>query len=119
VGVDFGAIVYAPNFEVWSRPFTCTPLASQPGAPPYPARGKFDTEDHEVPMEDGSIFSDQKPILDIIEAEFPVLPRKGDRIDIPDDAEGPGPGSYVVVDVSSNGVETTLNLRKIDVSKPA
>jgi hypothetical protein len=118
VGVDFGSLVYAPNFEVWGRPVTITPLASQPTAPAYSARGIFDTEDYEVPMEDGTIFSDQKPILDIVEAEFPVLPRKGDRIDIADDAEGPGPGSYVVVDASSNGVETTLNLRKLDVVKP-
>jgi hypothetical protein len=119
MGVDFASLAYQPNFEVFARPVTITPLFSQPGMPAYSARGIFDTEDFEVPMEDGSIFSDQRPILDIIEAEFAILPRKGDQIDIADDAEGPGPGSYVVVDVSSNSIETTLNLRKLGPAKPA
>jgi hypothetical protein len=118
LGLDFSTTVYLPNYEVFARPFTVTPKASQPGEPTYSARGIFDTQEFEVMLEDGTVMGTQRPIMDIIESEFPVLPQKYDIIDIPDDAEGPGRGRYEVIDSSSNGIETTLNLRKMVYVKP-
>jgi hypothetical protein len=112
MSIDFTNIIYEPNFEIWARPITVTPVASQPGQPSYGARGIFDTESTDVLAEDGSIISQQRTILDIIEREFAVIPQQLDQIDIPDAPQGPG-GSYEVTDSSSNGGgETTLTIRK-------
>ena len=69
MGVDFSTLVYLPNFDMFARPITVTPLASQPGMPAYGARGIFDTRPIDVQAEDGSIVSDQQTILDVRDAE--------------------------------------------------
>jgi hypothetical protein len=118
VSINFSTLVYLPNFDIWARPITVTPLASQPAGAAYSARGIFDTEATDVLAEDGSIISQQKTILDIREVEFAVLPQQGDQIDIPDAEQGPG-GSFEVTDSSSNGGgETTLTIRKVVTAVP-
>ena len=44
MGIDYSTLIYLPNFDFWSRAVTFTPLASQPNAGAYNARGIFDTE---------------------------------------------------------------------------
>lgn len=118
MSINFSTLVYLPNYDIWARAITVTPLASQPGQPAYSARGIFDTESTDVLAEDGSIISQQKTILDIREVEFAVLPQQFDRIDIPPAEQGPG-GSFEVTDASSNGGgETTLELRKVVTAAP-
>lgn len=120
MAINFSTLVYLPNYDTFARSITVTPLASQPGVPPYIARGIFDTRPIDVQAEDGSIVSDQQTILDIREAEFTVLPVQLDRIHIPVDADaGPDLGEFEIMGTESNGGgETTLIIRKIVVARP-
>jgi len=120
MAINFSTLVYLPTFDMFARPITITPLASQPGLPAYNARGIFDTRPIDVQAEDGSIVSDQQTILDIREAEFAVLPAQLDRITIPVDADaGPALGDFEIMDTETNGGgETTLVLRKVAAARP-
>jgi hypothetical protein len=122
MAVNFSTLVYLPNFDMFARPITVTPLASQPGMPAYTNRGIYDTRPVDVAGMDGSIISDQQTILDVRDEEFAVVPEQLDRINIPPDADAGniGVGDYEVVDCESNGGgETTLIIRKIMAAKPS
>ena len=113
--------VYLPNWNVWARPVTVTPLVSQPGQPAYGGRGYFDTKEIDILAESGAIVSDAQTYLDILLAEFPVLPMQGDQIDIPFHQGVPG-GTFIVLDLAGSGNAggmITLQLRKIVTNKPA
>jgi hypothetical protein len=121
MALDFSTLVYLPNYDTFARAVTITPLASQPGAPAYAARGIYDTRPVDVQGMDGSIISDQQTILDVREAEFTVVPEQLDRIYIGPDADAGniGVGEYEVVDSETNGGgETTLIIRKVVTAKP-
>ena len=122
MAVNFSTLVYLPNFDMFARPVTITPLASQPGMPAYIARGIYDTRAIDVQAEDGSIISDQQTILDVLDDEFTVVPEQLDRIviDVDVDAGTIGVGEYEVTDTESNGGgETTLIIRRIVTAKPS
>ena len=121
MAVDFSTLVYLPNFDMYARPITVTPMASQPGLPAYTARGIYDTRPIDVQAEDGSIISDQQTILDVRDEEFAIVPEQLDRIHIPADPDaGPDLGEFEVTDTESNGGgETTLIIRKIVTAKPS
>jgi hypothetical protein len=121
MAVDFSTLVYLPNFDMFARPITVTPLASQPGLPAYIARGIYDTRPIDVQAEDGSIISDQQTILDILEVEFAVIPEQLDRIHISaDPAAGRDLGDFEVTNAETNGGgETTLVIRKIVSARPS
>ena len=121
MAVNFSDLVYLPNFDMFARPVTITPMASQPGLPAYTARGIFDTRPIDVQAEDGSIFSDQQTILDVRDEEFSVVPEQLDRIQIPYDPDGgPDLGTFEVTHTESNGGgETTLVIRKVMASRPS
>jgi hypothetical protein len=117
--VDFSQFVYAPNFAVFARPIIVTPVASQPSQPAYGARGIYGTAPVDIVGSDGSIFSDQKTIIDILEAEFPILPVQLDRIEVPAVNGIPAAGLFEVIDADTNGGgETTLTVRKLVTAKP-
>ncbi len=119
MAINFPLSVYKPVYDVFARPVTIFPVASQPGEPPYAARGIFDTRNLDVMAEDGSVVSDQKTILDIREAEFTVLPLQLDRVAIPAAAGIPNLGEFEVTDTDTNGGgETTLTLRKLMEKRP-
>ncbi len=112
-GVNFSLLVYEPNFDFWAVPVVFNPLVSAPGSGTYTLRGIFGTQELNVLAEDNSVYSDQKTILDIREAEFTVIPMQGDHVTISQDCNGVNQGEWVVVDSSTNGGgETTLTLRK-------
>lgn len=121
MALDFSTLVYLPNYDTFARSVTITPLASQPGAPAYVARGIYDTRPVDVAGMDGVITSDQQTILDVREAEFTVVPEQLDRVYIGPDADaGAALGEFEVVDCESNGGgETTLIIRKIMVARPS
>ncbi|HVG51163.1 MAG TPA: hypothetical protein VM867_05975 [Xanthobacteraceae bacterium] len=121
MAVNFSSLVYLPNYDMFARPVTVTPLASQPGAPAYTNRGIYDTRPIDVQAEDGSIISDQQTILDVRDAEFTTVPEQLDRIFIPADVNGgPELGLFEVTDTEANGGgETTLSLRKVVTAKPS
>jgi hypothetical protein len=121
LGINFSTMVYAPNFDLWARPITVTPAASQPGAPAFAARGIWHQDRIDVVLEDGSIFVDQQDSIDVLETEFPILPQQLDRIDILQD--GPGgmqaEGTFEIVSATRNGGgETNLVLRKLVPALP-
>ena len=121
MAINFSTLVYLPNFDMFARPITVTPLASQPGLPAYGARGIYDTRPIDVQAEDGSIVSDQQTILDILEAEFGTLPEQLDRIFIPADPDaGLALGEFEITNTETNGGgEMTLVIRKIVNSRPS
>jgi hypothetical protein len=122
MAVDFSTLVYLPNFDMFARPITVVPLASQPGMPAYTARGIYDTRPIDVQAEDGSIVSDQQTILDVRDVEFGMVPEQLDQISIPYDAASNSPdlGTFEVTNTESNGGgETTLVIRKVMTSRPS
>jgi hypothetical protein len=121
MAVDFSTLVYMPNFDMFARPISVTPLASQPGVPGYTARGIYDTRPIDVQAEDGSIVSEQQTILDVLDAEFGVVPDQLDQIAIPADpaSNSPDLGTFEVMLTESNGGgETTLVIRKLITARP-
>jgi len=122
MALDFSTLVYLPNFDMFARPITVTPLASQPGLPAYSARGIYDTRPIDVQAENGSIISDQQTILDVRDVEFGAVPDQLDRIHIPFDpaSNSRDLGIFEVTNVESNGGgETTLVIRKVVASRPS
>jgi len=113
--------VYLPAFDVFARPITITPVVSQPSGAAYSARGIFSTDELDVMAEAGGIITDHQTILDLRESEFAVLPKQGDLVNIPNDADAVPLhyNDFEVIDVSSNGGgETTLTLRKWETASP-
>jgi hypothetical protein len=112
-GVNFSVMCYLPNFDMFAVPVTFNPLVSAPGSPAYTLRGIFTTETLNVLAENNSIYSDQRTILDIRDAEFTTVPRQGDHATIPLDCNGVDQGEWVIVDTIVNGGgQTTCTLRK-------
>lgn len=114
--LNFSTLVYLPVYDYFARPVIFTPV----GGGSYSARGVFDTDDIDVILEDGSVFSDQKTVLYIREIEFATLPKQFDLVSIPAVDDIPAAGDFVVNDAGSNGGgETKLELRKSVTAKPS
>jgi len=116
--VNVSTLVKLPCQDMFSVPVTFTPIVSQPGQPAYPNRGIFQTGPVDVLLLDGSIFSDQRTILDIRAAEYPVLPMQGDRVTVPFDQNGAPVGEFEITDTSDDGGLITCTLRKYEAAKP-
>ena len=113
MGVNFSLLAYEPGFNLFARPITFYPYASQPGAAGFQARGIWHTDALNVQMEDGSLFSDQLTNMDILESEFTMLSQQNDRIYIGPDGAVPAEGEFEITSTSSNGGgEMNLILRK-------
>jgi hypothetical protein len=113
--INLPQMIYMPCFQLFARPITITPVASQPGASPYNARGIFDTEEVDIETLEGSLYSDTRSILDILQHEFPILPLQDDHISIPFH-EGARGGEFVVSDLNdkgNGGGEVTLRLKRL------
>jgi len=115
MAVNFPELVYEPNYDLFARPVTFSPVVGTA----YDGRGIFNTVALDVMTEDGAILSDQKTILDILETEFNVMPLQRDRVFIPEADGMPELGEYEIIDsVTNGGGETTLTLRKVLPKKP-
>jgi len=118
MAVNFSTMVKLPCQDMFAVPITVTPIVSQPGAPAYANRGIFITGAVDVPMTDGSVYSDQQTILDIRAAEYPVPPMQGDLVNIPLDCNGAPVGDYEIIDTDDDGGLITCSLRKWGTAKP-
>jgi hypothetical protein len=119
MAINFSEVAYLPNYNTFARPVTFYPFVSRASQPAFQGRGIYDTRAIDVVAQDGSILSDQETILDILEAEFSILPLAGDRVDIPAASGIPAEGMFEIIDTDSNGGgETTLTLRKWLPSDP-
>ena len=119
MALDVSNLIYSKTQDIFGRPVVITPLASQPGQPAYSNRGIYTTEPLDVLAEEGAIFSDQRSILDVRDSEYAVIPIQGDQISIPATGTLPAVGVFYVNDQKNNGGgETTLELRRVVVTKP-
>lgn len=115
MAVNFDVLLQPYPFDFFAVPVTFTPLASQPGQPAYAGRGILGTYTDPVDALDGSIFADQRTILDIRESEFAALPQQGDHVTIPRDCNGVPRGEWLIIDASGNGGgQTMLTIRKYE-----
>ena len=118
MAVNLDVLLQDSIFEFWSVPVTFTPLASQPGQGAYQARGILNTYSIDVTALDGSVYADQRTILDIRESEFAVLPQQDDQLTIPLDCNGVPKGSYQIINESSDGGgQTMLTIRKLETAQ--
>jgi hypothetical protein len=119
MAIDYSTQVYEPGYLQFSRPVVFTPVKSQPNVSSFEGRGIFSTMPIDIISQDGSVVSDQKTILDILEKEFSILPIQGDRLSIPAAGALPDMGDFEVQDVDTNGGgESTLTLRRRLTSVP-
>jgi hypothetical protein len=115
MAVNMDVLLQIPTFDFWAIKVTFSPLASQPGQPTYPGRGILNTYSIEVAALDGSIYSEQRTILDIRESEFPTMPQQNDHVIIPRDSNNVPKGEYQIIDaVSNGGGQTMLTIRKYE-----
>lgn len=115
MAVNFDVLLQNPVFDFYAVPVTFTPLKSQPSAPAYQGRGILGTYTEPIEALDGSIFADQRTILDVRESEFAVLPQQDDHCTIPLDSNGIPHGEYQIIDATSNGGgQTMLTIRKYE-----
>lgn len=103
MAVNFSELLYSPVQDTFARRVEITPIASQPGAPAYSARGRFSTKKEDIITPSGAVVNDQMTTLEIRSAEFPVPPIQLDRIQVLDDSDaGPSPGTFEVSDTFNN-----------------
>jgi hypothetical protein len=115
MGINMGALVKLPVIDLFGRPVEVIPLMG--GA--YIARGYFGTNALDEVLEDGSVLTSQQTYLDVLEAEFAVMPRQGDIIDIPADGAVPAAGRFEVVSATTDGGGlTTIVLNRVMASRP-
>jgi hypothetical protein len=105
--IDFDRLCLVPAEQTFGKPIVVTPIKSQPDNPaPYAARGIFSSQPLDVPMQDGSIFSDQQTSLGIRLAEYPIPPVRGDLVEY-------NGTTYWVLDTDEDGQgDCKLQLRK-------
>jgi hypothetical protein len=120
MAVNFSNLLYKPVYDKFARPVIVNPIVSQPDTNSYENRGIFNTGPTDIEMEDGSVYSDARTILDIRMAEWSTLPQQGDQINIPDHEDVAG-GEFEVEDlegVGNAGGEITIILKRRVSSKP-
>jgi hypothetical protein len=118
MAVNFSEALYAPEQDTFGRPIIVNPIASQSGGGSYQGRGIYDSGGINILLDDGSIFSDQRTIIDIRAEEYVVPPQQQDVITIPyDPASGlDALGDFEITNVIDNGGgELTLELKKVVV----
>ena len=117
MAINFSEMVYSHAQNTFGRSATFTPKG---GGTAFTGRGILDTDPIDVQAEDGSVISETRVVFDIRDAEFTVMPKQGDRVDIPADPSGvPAAGPFEIIDTDPNGGgETTLTLRHIVTAKP-
>jgi hypothetical protein len=114
--INWSAALYSLEQDTFGRPvsFTSTAGNSFTGL----KRGIYSSTEMDIALEDGSIITDQRTILDILDIDFPAgqLPVQDDTINIPAEPISglPALGDFQVTDVYHNGGgEWTLQLKKI------
>jgi hypothetical protein len=114
MAVNLDVMLQGAIFDVWAVPVTFLPIASQPAAPSYDKRGILNTYSIDVAAENGSLYSEQRTILDIRDSEFGTLPVQNDHCIIPKDCNNVPKGEYQILTAASDGGgQTMLTIRKV------
>jgi hypothetical protein len=74
--VDFDTLVLKPAMDVFSKSMTVKPIASQPFAPVYTARGVWSKRPVDIATEGGGILSSEERKIGVRLSEFtvPIVP---------------------------------------------
>jgi hypothetical protein len=99
VGLDMGVLVKLPQLDLFGRPISITPN----GGAAYVARGIWHRDNDDFLAEDNSVVTDHKVSVDVLDAEFAVLPRQGDVITIPADGTVPAEGTFTILSAHRDG----------------
>lgn len=108
--------LYGVCQDAFGRPIVINPVASQPGAPSYPARGIYNSGLQNYVLEDASIMAEQQTIIDVEVDETLVPPAQDDIITIPAEPISglEALGDFQVTSATHNGAgEFTLQLKKV------
>lgn len=118
--IDFDKLVLGPAMDVFARPISVNPLASQPGQPAYalqrdgvsPLRGVFERKNIDIALEEG-IMSSAVLSLGIRLSEYLVSPKPGDKLTIPACQSLPALGVFTVDDTDEDSEGgSTLTLKR-------
>ncbi len=121
--IDFDALVLLPAMTTFAGPVTITPVKSQPGAAPYPARGSFASKPIEIALEGSDDYHRaQQLTLGIRLSEFaaqPAPPKQGDTMartaGVPLSSGTLPDGTFEIYDVELDGQGgAVLTLRKVN-----
>ena len=116
MGLDFGDLVKSVAMDAFARPITVTPA----GGAAYLSRGIWHKDANEFFAEDGSIVIDNKVSVDILNSEFPVIPKQGDAIAIPADGTVPAEETHTILSSHDDGGGmTNLVLEQFITTGPA
>lgn len=101
--IDFSTIVLGPCMEVFARPITVHPIASQPGQPSYGARGIWQSRPVDVQLVESGVLSSQNHSLGVRLAEFAEPVVQGDNVLIEAHLSLPRIGLCKVEDTDDDG----------------
>ena len=113
--INWSSDLYLIEQETFSRPVSFISTAGYNG----PGRGIYNSDLETVTLEDGSTIDDQHTILDILAADYPILPAQNDMVTIPAEPISglEALGNFQIVTVWHNGGgEVSLRLRRIQIS---
>lgn len=121
--MDFGAMVLKPNMDVWAINLVVTPIASQPNAPPYPARGIWREKPTLTTLGGDMLWSSTEPTLGISLTDtnangtpmWAVPPMKDDQVQIlpGQPVDRIGSGYFTIIDPIPDG-QTGMSLKVKD-----
>jgi hypothetical protein len=100
MGLDMSMLVKLPQMDMFARPITVTPAGAGVA---YDSRGIWHKNDDDFFAEDGSVVTDHKTSIDVLDAEFAVVPRQGDLVTIPADGSVPAEGTFTILSAHSDG----------------
>ena len=107
--IDFDALLGGPVYGTFARPILVTPLASQPGAPAYTARGIFRVEHIDIETENG-IYSGKAYTLDVHLPEFAIPPDSKDQVSLPACLSMPALGPFWIDNTFDDSVGISRKL---------
>lgn len=112
--MDFAALVLGPAMAVFGQPIMLTPTKSQPGVAAYAVRGIYASKPVEIQNPDTDMFHRGfQSQLGIRLAEYPIAPKQGDQIVMPQ-------GAFEISDVVLDGQGgADLILQKLKQPKSA
>lgn len=113
--LDFDGIVLSALQNTFSRRITVQPVASQPGAASYDARGIYSTGPVDILTDvNATVISDQKTAVWIRASEYTIQPQIGDKVDVPAFLTAPAEGLFEIIDVDRHAPgKVILTLRKL------
>jgi hypothetical protein len=105
-----------PVMDMFARPITVTPA----GGAAYTNRGIWHRDDNDFLAEDNSVVTDHRVSVDVRDAEFAVVPKQGDTIEIPADGTVPAEGTFTILAAHGDGGGmTNLLLQEYTTVAPA